>query len=235
MVSALSLFATVGVVMAATTIGTNVTTGGSIYATSTLYVTGVSFFDGNMVLATASSTGTVKLAGVDSDSAGISFNSVNFTSVGDIAFGTASSTGTVKLAGVDSDSAGISFNSVNFTSVGDIAFGTASSTGIFKSAQIQSTTGNISFNDDNLSTTGTLAAGNTVITGLLTASTNVGAASTSPLMQLGIGTGQATSTISMGKFCMFAEQENGVAVYIRLSAFALADQPFATSTTPCNQ
>ena len=199
MVSALSLFATVGVVMAATTIGTNVTTGGSIYATSTLYVTGVSFFDGNMVLATASSTGTVK------------------------------------LAGVDSDSAGISFNSVNFTSVGDIAFGTASSTGIFKSAQIQSTTGNISFNDDNLSTTGTLAAGNTVITGLLTASTNVGAASTSPLMQLGIGTGQATSTISMGKFCMFAEQENGVAVYIRLSAFALADQPFATSTTPCNQ
>ena len=53
MVSVLSLFATVGVVMAATTIGTNVTTGGNIYATSTLYVDGASTFTNTVTMSAA--------------------------------------------------------------------------------------------------------------------------------------------------------------------------------------
>jgi len=51
-ISLLAFFATVGVVMAATTIGTNITTGGSIYATSTLYVDGAATFNSTLAMGT---------------------------------------------------------------------------------------------------------------------------------------------------------------------------------------
>lgn len=130
MVSVLSLFATVGVVMAATTIGTSVTTAGSLYASSTLYVSGVATIDDTLTLANASSTGQIKVSDITTTAAGITFNSKNFTSVGNIAFATASSTGAVQLASITSTAAGISFTSKNLTSVGNIGFATASSTGL---------------------------------------------------------------------------------------------------------
>jgi hypothetical protein len=55
-VSALSFFAIAGFVIATTTIGTNITTGGAIYATSTLYVDGESTFSNIVHLSNASST-----------------------------------------------------------------------------------------------------------------------------------------------------------------------------------
>ena len=147
MVSLLAFFVTVGVVMATTTIGTNINTGGSIYATSTLYVDGESTFTGNLVLNTASSTGQVKFSDITTTAASITFNSKNLTSVGDIALVTASSTGTVKFPTIASDSLVIAIAN------------NASTTGsaIFKTATINSDTGAISFSDENLTTTGALA------------------------------------------------------------------------------
>ena len=52
-VSVFSFFAVTGLVMAATTIGTNITTGGAIYATSTLYVDGASTFTNTVTLSAA--------------------------------------------------------------------------------------------------------------------------------------------------------------------------------------
>lgn len=67
------------------------------------------------------------------------------------------------------------------------------------------------------------------------ANNKVGVASTTPFGQLSIGTGGivATSTISAGKFCMLASQENGVSVYVRLTSTGANGSPFATSTTSC--
>ncbi len=54
MVSLLAFFATVGAVMATTTIGTNIVTNGAIYATSTLLVDGATTFNGNVTFGNAS-------------------------------------------------------------------------------------------------------------------------------------------------------------------------------------
>ena len=70
MVSVLSLFATVGVVMAATTIGTNITTGGNIYATSTLYVDGASTFTNTVTMSAANLKVTAGY-GLDAAAAGV--------------------------------------------------------------------------------------------------------------------------------------------------------------------
>ena len=62
----------------------------------------------------------------------------------------------------------------------------------------------------------------------------VGVASSTPFAQFSVGDGgSATSSISTGKFCLYAGQENGVSVYVRLNASAANNQPFATSTTSC--
>ena len=79
-----------------------------------------------------------------------------------------------------------------------------------------------------------LAAFGTTATTTITSAGKVGIASTTPLGSLGIGTAGATSTLSAGKFCMFAQDEVGVGYWIRFKANAANNQPFATSTTPCN-
>lgn len=64
----------------------------------------------------------------------------------------------------------------------------------------------------------------------------VGIASSTPAFtaQLAIGEGgTASSTISAGRFCMYAEQEDGTGVYLILGASQANNQPFATSTTSC--
>lgn len=113
----------------------------------------------------------------------------------------------------------------------------------------------------NILTDGTLGAGATTLSGALAMGTNgitttgniafatasstgamkvasLGIASSTPAagFQLSIGSGAAaSSTVSMGKFCLYAGQENGTMVYIRLGSNQAANQPFATSTIPCNQ
>ena len=65
-------------------------------------------------------------------------------------------------------------------------------------------------------------------------STQLGVASSTPFAQFSVGAGgSASSTISTGKFCMYAGQENGVNVYVYLKASAANNQPFATTTTSC--
>ena len=58
--------------------------------------------------------------------------------------------------------------------------------------------GDISFSDENLATTGTLAAGATTITGALSASTQIGVASTSPLGILSVEQGTETYSFVVG-------------------------------------
>jgi len=181
LVSSFALLLVTGAVLAATTIGTNITTAGSLYASSTLYVDGVSTFGDDMSLVTASSTGTVKFptihsdtgtiilsstasttgaailktATINSDTGAISFTNENLTTTGNIAFATASSTGAVQLASISSTAASISFSSKNLTSVLDIAFATASSTGAVKFANIGSTTGTVTISSTNTTVSGT--------------------------------------------------------------------------------
>ena len=93
MVSLLAFFVTVSVVMATTTIGTNISTAGDI------------------AFATASSTGQVKFSDITTTGSGITFNSKNLTSVGDIAFATASSTGAVKFPSISSTNGYVRFTS----------------------------------------------------------------------------------------------------------------------------
>ena len=97
----------------------------------------------------------------------------------------------------------------------------------------------------NVSASGTLAViGNATLTADLTIDTNtlyvsssnnkVGVVSSTPFAQLSIGAGGAvSSTISVGKFCMYAGQENGVNVYVILGANQANNQPFATTTVSC--
>lgn len=181
--SMVATLATAGIVGAATTIGANINTAG------TLAVTGASTF-------TASST--VNGIIMDTNKFVVEDDSGN-TTIG----------GTLGVTGA-------------------LSFANASSTGTLSVATINSTTGAISFDNENLTTTGTLAAGALVTTG------NVGAASSTPMANLSVGAGgTASSTISMGKFCMYAGQEDGVNVYVILGANQPANQPFATTTVSC--
>lgn len=101
----ISLFATLactGIIKAATTIGTNITTsgtitgsgantlygatsiGGALTATSTLTVSG------NTILSTASSTGIVKFGQINSDTGSVNFGDENLYTTGNIGIGTSS-------------------------------------------------------------------------------------------------------------------------------------------------
>lgn len=59
----------------------------------------------------------------------------------------------------------------------------------------------------------------------------VGIASSTPFAQLGIGTLGATSTISVGKFCMLGTDPAGRLLYVTLATSG--NTAFATSTTSC--
>ena len=66
----------------------------------------------------------------------------------------------------------------------------------------------------------------------------VGVASSTLFGQLSVGAGlagtsAATSTISTGRLCWYAGQENGENVFVYLSDSAPNRQPFATSSTSC--
>ncbi|MBU2037225.1 hypothetical protein KJ866_03465 [Patescibacteria group bacterium] len=80
MVSLLAFFATVGVVLATTTIGTNITTDGSIYATSTLYVDGATTLNNTVTVSAANlkvSTGY----GLDSTGAVLNLGTTTATTI----------------------------------------------------------------------------------------------------------------------------------------------------------
>ena len=57
-------------------------------------------------------------------------------------------------------------------------------------------------------------------------------ASTSPLGDIGIGTANATSSISGGNLCFFFQDEAGRGMWIKLATSG--NTVFATSTTKCN-
>ena len=62
----------------------------------------------------------------------------------------------------------------------------------------------------------------------------IGMGSSTPFGKVSFGLGGAvTSTISTGKFCMYAGQENGTNVFIILGANQANNQPFATTTVSC--
>lgn len=63
-------------------------------------------------------------------------------------------------------------------------------------------------------------------------STAIGIASTTPFTRLGIGSANATSTISGGYFCQYFRDEAGRGMWIKLATSGTV--VFATSTSPCN-
>lgn len=136
----LSVLFVVTVVQAATTVGSNISTDGTVNVTglttmgnasSTIFSvfnnayfggTATSSFSstGALTLTTASSTGTVKFATINSDTGAISFGDENLTTTGAVNFATASSTG---LASLDS----LKVSSVGDT-IADIQYGTCTVT-----------------------------------------------------------------------------------------------------------
>jgi hypothetical protein len=67
------------------------------------------------------------------------------------------------------------------------------------------------------------------------ANNKVGIGSSTPSSALSVGANMtSTSTMMVGRLCLIAAQENGTIVYLRLGANQAANQPFATSTIPCN-
>lgn len=60
----------------------------------------------------------------------------------------------------------------------------------------------------------------------------VGIGTSTPTTDLSIGTANATSTISMGNFCVLAQDENDREMWITLAISGT--DIFATSTSPCN-
>ena len=140
--SLIAALACTGIIYAATTVGTNITT------TGTLDVTGASTFT------TASSTGIVKFAEINSDTGAISFGDENLTTTGAL-----NVTGLTTLGNASTTLLSVSGNTyiTGILSVtGNSIFTTASSTGIVKFSEINSDTGTISFGDENLITTGDL-------------------------------------------------------------------------------
>jgi hypothetical protein len=150
-VSVVAIAFTVVVVQAATTIGSNITTGGTISAYSGLVAS-------NNASSTQLTATTTLFVGADANglvisdgsildgSGAISFGDENLTTTGNIAFATASSTGAVKFPTISSDTGSISFSDENLTTTGNIAMATASSTGLVKlnTAQISGTGDTIS-------------------------------------------------------------------------------------------
>jgi len=59
----------------------------------------------------------------------------------------------------------------------------------------------------------------------------IGVSSTTPLGNIGIGAGTATSSISRGFYCDVAKDEAGRLMYIKLATSG--SQVFSTSTTSC--
>ncbi len=103
---------------------------------------------------------------------------------------------------------------------------------------INAGTGAIKINEQGASTADVVIESDSVANAfVLDASVNgVGLASTTPAFgaQLAIGEGgTATSTVARGRYCEYAEQENGVGVYIILGANQAANQPFATTSVSC--
>ena len=139
------------IVSAATTIGTDISSGGTLTvygvtsiggaltATSTLAVTGATTLTGQLNFVNASSTGWFKAATIKSDTGAISFDDDNLSTSGTLTlssgaftFVTASSTGSsqLKAANINSDTGAISFDDETLTTTGTINFDTASSTGL---------------------------------------------------------------------------------------------------------
>ena len=116
---------------------------------------------------------------------------------------------------------------------GDVRIGEATNADAFV---INAGTGVVKFNEQGTATADFTIEGDTE-TDLFSVDASedkVGIASSTPFGLLGIGDGgTATSTLSMGKFCMYAGQENGTAVYVILGANQANGQPFATTTVSC--
>ena len=172
--SLVATLATVGLVGAATTIGSNVTTagtlnvtgtntlygatniGGAITATSTLNVTGLTTLgNASTTLLTVGASDQLLLApGSITDTSGaISFGNENLTTTGTLAAGATTITGNLSTSAV-----------FNF----DSASSTAGGTDTLKVATINSDTGAISFGNENLTTTGAINTGTASTTGLAT-------------------------------------------------------------------
>jgi len=164
MASFIAIFVAASIVSATTTIGANISTGG------TLTVTGATALNGGLTMDTnkftvADATGNTAIAGT-------------LTVTGLTTLVNASSTGWIKAATIKSDTGAISFDDDNLTTTGSITFSTASSTGsgvtsvklngltVYGNATVTGTFSPTDFNPSgNASIGGTLTVtGNTVLT-----------------------------------------------------------------------
>jgi hypothetical protein len=197
---------------AASTISTNISTGGTLTVDTTSTLTGAVTMGSTLGVA-----GTI--TGVD-----ITFS------------GNASTTGSgsLKSAIITSDTGAISFSNENLTTTGDITAanvyisGVASTTGSgsLKSATITSDTGAISFSNENLTTTGAINTATASTTGLVKMNSfTVGSGSTVADIRFGtcapaFGTVTASTTVAVD--CVIAGTPN-------LSSYRIFVTPYITN------
>ncbi len=162
--SLIAALACTGIIYAATTVGTNISTGG------TLDVTGASTFT------TASSTGIVRFANINSDTGAISFDNENLTT-----------TGTLTITGLTT----LGNASTTLLSISNTAYIGGDNGLTLTGGSITDATGAISFGNEDLTTTGDLSVANATTTGAFNVDGNTVLATTTLSGDLGV-TGDLT-------------------------------------------
>lgn len=203
--SMVATLATAGIVGAVTTIGSNISTGGTLTATATSTLNGIVVDTTKFIVEDGSGNtsigGTLGVAGISAFTGAITFA------------GTASTTGAAILqtATINSETGAISFGDENLTTTGTLAAGATS-------------LGTLAANATTI--TGSLTA----TTKIGIASSTPGAMlSVGPTPTVS----SATSTIDFSKPCFKMATEDGTALYLYLKLNANAYSNWATSTTSC--
>jgi lysophospholipase L1-like esterase len=156
--SLIAAFTCTGIIYAATTVGTNINTTGTLSVTgaSTLTgnttVAGTISVTGNSIFTTASSTGIVKFSQINSDTGAISFGDENL-----------STTGTLTVTGLTT----MGNASTTLLSISNTGYIGGPNGLILADGSITDASGAISFEDENLTTTGNLIVGYATTTGNL--------------------------------------------------------------------
>jgi hypothetical protein len=127
--SLIAALACTGIIYAATTVGTNISTDGILTV------------NGNSIFSTASSTGIVKFSQINSDTGAISFGDENLTT-----------TGTLSITGLTT----LGNASTTLLSIANIGYIGGANGLILSDGSITDASGAISFGNENLTTTGTL-------------------------------------------------------------------------------
>jgi len=246
-----TILATAGIVVATTTISTNISTAGTLTVTDASTLTGAVTTGGALTVGTAATVTTNLTVDTNTLYVNATTNRVGVGTTtpfatlsvnplaGERAFIIGSSTATYFEINENGDL--IFGGDTNNTLYGDlsadrIGIGTTTPTATLS---VETTAGDNAFMIG--STTSTYLTVNSIGDFFVDTDTlfvdnstdRVGISSSTPMSQLSIGTGSATTSISVGRLCLSAEQDDGSTLYVWLSSGQANGAPWATSTTSC--